>query len=168
MLVLGGPAGSGKTTVGRAVADRRGWQMLDSDAIRRDVHGVPLGVRLPPSAYTTEARHAIYREIELRAAAALDRHAGVVVTATLLPAPQGFLDAVAARRITVICWAPEEVLRRRIAQRPRDDASDATGDVAAEQLRRLRQEPATEADLVLDTSAGALADAVRAVELLLS
>ncbi len=44
VLTLGGPSGSGKGTIARAVADRLGWHLLDSGAIYRAV-GYAAGVR---------------------------------------------------------------------------------------------------------------------------
>ncbi|MEA2231595.1 MAG: uncharacterized protein QOD83_1411 [Solirubrobacteraceae bacterium] len=164
VVVIGGPAGSGKTTVGRALAGEQGWALIDSDEVRRDVHLVPRGTRLPSSAYSVQARHRIYAEIERRAAAAFHERAGVVVTATLLPAPERFLEDIGANRLVVMCHAPEAVLRERIAARPRDAASDASGDVAASQLRLFGQGAATAGvDLVIDTNTKTIAAVVREI-----
>src|SRR4026207_1510780 len=48
VVTIDGPGGSGKGTVGRRVADRLGWHLLDSGALHRLVAPAALHARLPP------------------------------------------------------------------------------------------------------------------------
>jgi len=50
MVLVGGLPGTGKTTVGTALADATGWSLLRSDEVRRN-----LGRNLGPAAYPAGA-----------------------------------------------------------------------------------------------------------------
>ncbi len=71
VLAFGGLAGVGKTTIARLLACRVGPQVpaewLSTDAVRKELAGVPWSTRLPDSFNSREARDAIYQEIRIRA-----------------------------------------------------------------------------------------------------
>ena len=108
--------------------------------MRKDLLGLPHGMRAPDEAYTLEARCRIYAELGVRAAQAL-REGSVVVDATFGDPGQreAFLDALdpAARtRLRLLaCEAPLDVRIERARERLQrgGDPSDAGPDV----VRRL-------------------------------
>lgn len=55
LVLVGGPPGTGKTTVAGAVADALGWAVLSSDRIRKEVAGLP-----PESSQRAEFEHGLY------------------------------------------------------------------------------------------------------------
>lgn len=138
LVAIGGLSGTGKSTVAREVAARYptvcGAVILRSDAIRKELAGVPLHQRLPKEAYARENSHRVYALLQERAAGLLD--AGVPV---ILDAVFGKPDErSAARRLAETAgqpfsgfWleAPLQIRMGRVSARRRD-VSDATVDVA--------------------------------------
>lgn len=68
MLIGGGP-GTGKSTLARAVAARTGWAIVDSDIVRKDLHGVDHddhAVDEHPGLYESSTSALSYQEIVRR------------------------------------------------------------------------------------------------------
>jgi predicted kinase len=112
--------------------------VLRSDVMRKRLHCVAPGDRLPPQAYRKEASRAVYDALAKRAAALAGAgHAAIVDAVFLDPAERAQIERVATDAGVPFqgLWlsAPEEVLVRRVAAR-RGDASDATPDVLRQQL----------------------------------
>lgn len=141
LVAVGGLSGTGKTTLAYGLAPDLGAApgalVLRSDILRKRLARVAETERLPPDAYTPEATHRVYGELERRAGIALAAgHAVVVdavyareeerraIEAVALQAGVGFhglwLDAAHAERAG------------RVSAR-RGDASDATAAVVAAQ-----------------------------------
>src|SRR5688500_1502895 len=147
-VVLVGMPGSGKSTVGRIVAERLGRPFVDTDALFEQVQGVPV-----PD-YLLENGEAAFREAEAAAVARACAVRGAVVGAgggaVLEP-----LNRWALWHHGVVAWldAPAEVLSARLhadpIQRPTFQPYDADrlASVQAERSGFYRA-----ADLTLDAS----------------
>jgi predicted kinase len=85
IVAFGGGAAGGKTTIAKIVAGYLGprtpatW--LNTDAIRKELAGVPWSTRLDSSHYTEEARDRVYNEVLNRAAGALGDGRSVIFDA---------------------------------------------------------------------------------------
>ena len=142
LVALGGVSGTGKSTLARELAPELGPApgavVLRSDVVRKRLHGVAPGDRLPPAAYRKEASRPVYGALAERAAVLLRAgHAAIVDAVFLDPAERAQIERV-ARAAGVpfqALWlsAPEDILMERVAAR-RGDVSDATPDVLRQQL----------------------------------
>jgi predicted kinase len=150
-VIVTGPPASGKSTVGKALADAACVAHLESDAIRpRDPEG--------HGRYDTRSRAEVYRKLG-RAAHGLD---SFVIDATFgEPAlQQAFFEAAGSvdHLAIVECDAPEGVLLDRAARRPYGAASEAGPAVTAALLERhVPFAPAGASRLRVDTTADAAA-----------
>ena len=67
LIAIGGLSGSGKTTVAEALAPYvgapPGARIVESDRIRKAMHGVPAETRLPDRAYRPEVSERVYAEM---------------------------------------------------------------------------------------------------------
>jgi uncharacterized protein len=142
LVAIGGPSGTGKSSLARrlapALGPAPGAVILRSDIVRKRLHGVASGDRLPPEAYRKEASRPVYDALAARAAALVGAgHAAIVDAAFLDPSERAQIEAVAVEAGIAFdaLWlsAPEAVLVGRVAAR-RGDASDATPEVVRRQL----------------------------------
>jgi shikimate kinase len=123
-IVLIGMMGSGKTTVGRVVAERIGWRYVDNDDVVRELAG-----REPAEIATDEGEdplHAFEAEALL---ATLGGDTRVVVgAAAWVVLDEACRDALAAEPHVVYLRARPETLRARIGSGGgrRSDATDQT------------------------------------------
>ncbi|OWV99846.1 bifunctional aminoglycoside phosphotransferase/ATP-binding protein [Rhizobium sp. R693] len=71
LLAIGGLSGSGKTTLAEALAPLvgapPGARIIESDRLRKAMHGVPSETKLPAAAYRPEISAKVYREMAWRA-----------------------------------------------------------------------------------------------------
>ncbi|HEY0123717.1 MAG TPA: AAA family ATPase [Rhizobium sp.] len=71
LIAIGGLSGSGKTTVAETLAPHvgvpPGARIIESDRIRKYMHGVPAETHLPKAAYRPEVSERVYAEMVLRA-----------------------------------------------------------------------------------------------------
>lgn len=168
LVLIGGLSGSGKTTVAQELAPQIGAApgavLLRSDTERKAVQGADPATHLAASAYTREARAAIYDRIIQRARDILKTGHSVLIDAT-------FLDADDRQKATEVAmstgialhrfWldAPSNILIDRVTAR-RGDASDADTEVVRAQY--------TNAVLPIDwkiiSAAGSIADTVAQVK----
>jgi aminoglycoside phosphotransferase family enzyme/predicted kinase len=148
LVVVCGLSGTGKSTVARMVGDITGFAAVRSDAVRKDLAGVPRFAHpegaAAESLYDAETTRATYEELRRRGRRTLRAGYGVVLDAT-------FRDPDECRRIVELardekvpvrfleCRASSaEVLRRLRARRAApNEASDADTDV----YLRQRDEP---------------------------
>jgi aminoglycoside phosphotransferase family enzyme/predicted kinase len=169
VIAVAGVSASGKSTLARALADRSGAPVLNSDVIRKSLLGLAPAERAPASAYRESVTLDVYRELGRRAG----RKAGtVIVDATfhrraLREAFREELGGGEHRLLYVECLAPAELLECRLRARDHDPdrVSDATAGVLRRQLadREPLDEVAAAAHLVM-RSDQPVDDAVAAIE----
>jgi uncharacterized protein len=144
LVAVGGLSGTGKSTIAaRLAADlgmAPGARILNSDRIRKRLHGVPAETRLPESAYRPEVSEAVYATLRQEAGQALAAGCSVIVDAVFdRPAERAAIEAMAVQAGIAFqgIWldAPTTTLLARIGAR-RNDPSDATADVLRAQLER--------------------------------
>ena len=144
LIAIGGLSGSGKTTIAEALAAHvgapPGARIVESDRVRKVMHGVTPETRLPETAYRPEVSHRVYREMAWRANLNLAAGGSVVADAV-------FDRAIDRKRIEHIAeshrlpfqgiWleAAPDLLWRRVERR-KGGPSDATIDVLEQQLQR--------------------------------
>ena len=142
LVALGGVSGTGKSTLARqlapALGPAPGAVILRSDVVRKRLHGLAPGERLPPEAYRKEASRAVYDALAARAAVVVRAgHAAIVDAVFLDPHERAQIEWVAGDAGVPFqgLWltAPEDVLVQRLRART-GDASDATPDVLRQQL----------------------------------
>jgi aminoglycoside phosphotransferase family enzyme/predicted kinase len=148
LLAIGGLSGSGKTTVAEALAAYvgapPGARIVESDRIRKALHGVPPETRLPDRAYRPEVSGKVYREMAWRAGLILSKGGSVVADAVFdRPADRERIEAQARGRglpfLGIWLDADPAVLWQRVSAR-RGGPSDATVDILSRQLERQADE----------------------------
>jgi len=148
MLVVGGLAGTGKSTLAAALADACGAELLRTDVIRQEVFGLARSGGLDDEMYSSEARNRVYQELFRRAAALHADRVSIVLDGTFSTAAliaQSRSIAVHPRSIwlAIECVCPPEVARRRIAHRLAEgrDASEARPEIHDAQRQRWETWP---------------------------
>ena len=152
LLAITGLSGSGKSALARELGNRRGWDVLSSDVVRKSLHGLAPEERataaLDRGLYAPEATRSIYAQLAADAGAALDQGTCVLLDATAQARWQRTVLADAARAhgalflLAEVC-ASEDVIRARLEARAREPGvvSDAGWDVYLAQ--KARWEPVT-------------------------
>jgi aminoglycoside phosphotransferase family enzyme/predicted kinase len=141
LIAIGGLSGTGKSTLARALGGAigapPGARILRSDVLRKRIAAVEPETRLPASAYTASASHAVYEELGRLAGCAL--LAGRAVIADAMFSQPAERDAIAATAEQAACrfdgiWLelPNDSRVDRVRARP-IDASDADAQVARAQ-----------------------------------
>jgi aminoglycoside phosphotransferase family enzyme/predicted kinase len=167
LLVVGGPSGTGKSTLAAALAEHCGAAVLRTDLIRREWFSVLDTPRADATRslattdeplYTPQARQEVYAVLFRRAAAWLAQGASVILDGTFSSAEsiQGVLRLWghgAPRLLAIQCDCPAEIARQRIAQRrlAGQDASQAGPDVHDLQRRAWQPWPKALPQMQLDT-----------------
>ena len=144
LIAIGGLSGSGKTTIAEALAAHvgapPGARIVESDRIRKAMHGVAPETRLPEKAYRPEVSVKVYHQMGWRASLILSEGGSVVADAVFDNASNRELIERAAREASVTfvgVWLHTDpsVLLQRVSAR-RESVSDATIDILARQLQR--------------------------------
>jgi predicted kinase len=144
LIAIGGLSGSGKTTVAEALAAHigppPGARIVESDRIRKAMHGVPAETRLPDKAYRPETSEKVYGEMAWRAGFILSAGGSVVADAVFdRPTDRLRIEKVARDRRLPFAglWldADPVILWQRVSER-KAGPSDATVDVLSRQLQR--------------------------------
>ncbi|MER8373956.1 AAA family ATPase [Mesorhizobium sp. M1406] len=144
LVAIGGLSGSGKTTVAEALAAHvgapPGARIVESDRIRKAMHGVPAETRLPDRAYRPEVSDRVYREMAWRAGLILAEGGSVVADAVFdRPADRDRIEKAARDRGVAVAgfWLEADplVLWQRVSER-KGGPSDATIDILSRQLQR--------------------------------
>lgn len=132
MVLVGGPPGSGKSSLAGAVARSLDAELLSTDHLRRETATVP-----PADRYRPAAREAVYRRLLTDAARHLGLGRSVVLDATWTSAAlRKEARTVAAASVAdlseLVCVVPPEVRMARVAARRSDGGgeSEATPGVA--------------------------------------
>ena len=145
LVAIGGLSGSGKTTIADALAAHLGpppgARILESDRIRKAMHGVPAQARLPDEAYRPDVSQRVYAQMASRAAALLGDGGTVLADAVFDREEDRKHIADTARNAGVPftgIWldAPAQLLRQRVSAR-RGGPSDAGIEVLEKQLARF-------------------------------
>jgi aminoglycoside phosphotransferase family enzyme/predicted kinase len=140
LIAIGGLSGTGKSSLAAALAPSFGARVLRSDVIRKRLFSVPPETRLPATAYDAAVSTQVYDRLRDQAAAALAAGYAVIIDAVALRPEErhSFATLAACEGVPFAgLWleAPAEILAARLDRR-RNDASDASAAVLAEQLRR--------------------------------
>lgn len=135
LVLVGGPPGSGKTTLAGDVADRMGYTMISSDRVRKELAGIApeSSARAPlhEGIYSHGHTRATYDEILARAESLLARGESVVLDASWTdPEDRETAASVArltsSRLVSLRCSLDEERAAARIFARTGiSDADDA-------------------------------------------
>jgi uncharacterized protein len=178
LVLVGGPPGTGKSTLARGLAAARGWTVVRSDEVRRAVGGAGpdgAGGAGPDGSggaapgflagrYRPETTAAVYRELLVRAERLLGCGESVVLDASWVDAgrrgwARDVADATGSDLVEILCRTSSDEAARRIARRSArgDDVSEATPEVGAAMARRMDPWPSA---TVVDTSDLAPGDAV--------
>ncbi len=144
VVLVCGPAASGKSTLAAELALRSGLTCLSSDAVRKSAAGVAATERAPEGAYSAAFTLLTYQALAREARRELDRCGGVIVDATCWSRAErepivGLLGDPAVTAVAVRCAVPLATALERAADRAALAArvSDATPEIAAEQHRRF-------------------------------
>ena len=142
LVAIGGLSGSGKSTLAEMLAPRigpaPGARIIESDRIRKAIHGVAPETRLPQAAYRPEISARVYQEMVWRVRLILAGGGTVIANAVFEKARNRQLIEKAAaegQRAFSAFWLHGDpaLLRRRVAKRV-GGASDATADILERQL----------------------------------
>ena len=152
--------GSGKSTLAAALAEQFGYEILQTDAVRRELLPDASGsARHNAGPYTPANRERVYDKLLSRAADVLNSEQSVVLDGTFLSAEllrrAAAVAACAQARLLVIrCQCPEEVARRRIAARLAigPSLSDARPELYDLQRHELEELPQDVPSVVIDTT----------------
>jgi hypothetical protein len=144
-----GPAGVGKTTLARTLADRLGADHVQTDAVRRELFGPPSEPSgLEGGRYSAENRAEVYRATLARADRLLSHGRSVVadgtfLTETLLRQADAIATRYQAARLFVDCHCPAEVATARIRRRRQqeDSLSEAQTDIHQRQALQQQSTP---------------------------
>ena len=143
LVLVGGPPGTGKSTIAAALADRLGWVMIRSDEVRKDLfaggHRARAEANFGEGIYDEATTAATYEAMLQRARLALTMGECVVLDASWSRArwrdqARVVADDAASDLIELRADAPLEVAIQRVRDRGAhtDDVSDATPEVTAE------------------------------------
>ncbi|HZV50832.1 MAG TPA: AAA family ATPase [Candidatus Dormibacteraeota bacterium] len=169
LVLVGGTPGTGKSTLARGLAEARGWILLRSDEVRKELADLPhrADATAPyrQGLYRPEHTAATYRELLQRARTALEQGESAVIDASWSDRAWRRAAAEVATETTstltqIRCTTSPELATARIAARRAagTDPSDATPELAVALAEDFAAWP--EATIV-DTS-GTIADSLRA------
>src|SRR4051794_3353985 len=126
LLVMVGAPGSGKSYLGRILSAALGAELIQTDAVRKEL--------FPDPSYTSAEASSVYTACHTRIAAALAKGRRVVFDGTNLREKRRrtlyqLADRAQAPALVVVAYASEETIRARLQHRAAggdpDDQSDA-------------------------------------------
>ncbi len=174
LVVMCGPSGTGKSTIGGALAARIGAAMISSDAVRKRLVGVDPHTRVPEAyragLYAPEMTERTYEEMRRRAGAHLAAGHAVVLDATHSRADDRAAAVSLARAagvpvLIVSLTLSDDAALARIEQRRVGTltTSDATPEVYRRQVEQFEPPRQAEGPLIVMDAAddvGALVDRI--------
>lgn len=142
LVLVGGPPGTGKSTVAGILADAAEVVVLSSDELRKDLAGRPRTERLGDDAYGAAARGAVYDVMLARARTLLEHGESVVLDATWgdaswRDAARALADETRSRLVALRCDAPADEVARRVSARASSGAGAGASDADPEVAARL-------------------------------
>jgi uncharacterized protein len=161
LIVIGGLPGTGKTTVAEMMSAHCSWTVLSSDAIRREIGGVPSREQAyGEGSHDPAVTKRTYDTLLRRAKAALSLGESVILDAsfadeTWRAAARELANQTHAALVELCCVAPAAVANQRISRRRQHVAphqtllSDATPAIAATMAEHFSLWPTA---VVLDTT----------------
>ncbi len=167
LVIVCGLSGTGKSTMSHLIQYRTGFEMLNSDRIRKSIAGVPetthASAPYGSDIYNPAFDRLTYETLLARARACLRDGRGVIIDATF-KRPEDRNAALEAGRqfgipvLFVECQASEQEVMRRLRDRTQKgtDPSDATEEVYRHQRAEFVQisEIPSRRRVVVDTGAG--------------
>jgi aminoglycoside phosphotransferase family enzyme/predicted kinase len=140
IVIVCGLAGTGKSTIAKAIANRVGLEVFNSDVIRKRLAGLEpterAGAAYRAAIYDDRSTERTYDALLAEAEKSLDEGKGVIIDATFKnPAYRRRFAEMGERRgvpiLIVECRASEEEVMRRLIERGRrpGEVSDATPEV---------------------------------------
>lgn len=162
LVLVGGAPATGKTTIARRLSDEKGWTLLRSDVVRKELACMPPTERattaLDEGMYTRDARTRIYDVMLARARALLQSGECVVLDASWSdPDWRARAEAVATETasdlVALHCVAPPELAAARASARSTEgrDPSDADARLAVALAERFTPWPEA---ITVDTTDG--------------
>jgi aminoglycoside phosphotransferase family enzyme/predicted kinase len=159
VLLVRGTSGSGKSTIAAALTESFGAVWISTDAVRRHMIKDGAFTGDGTARYLPENRAAVYERLFRGAEEHLRDAQSVVLDGTFLTADLCRRVAAIARShraqlLAVNCHCPEEVARRRIAQRlaAGGSSSEAHPELVAEQRRAQEPLPEGVVHCLIDTT----------------
>lgn len=174
MVLVGGPVGTGKSTLATQLAERHDLVLLRTDEIRKDIAGVGHDTSMAAAPgqgpYRPERVAAVYAEAVRRAGRLMALGESVVLDASWSDAGEraaarAAAHAAGARTVELCCHAPEDVAEARVTERMRRGGAVSDADIAVARSMRRAFAPWPEAHVV-DTT-GAVDDARAAASAML-
>lgn len=136
IALIGGGPGTGKTTIANTLAEQLEWSVIDTDTLRKDLHGIDHDdhdVARHPELYSAASTARTYERLIEQAAMLLAGGRSVILDATWSDAARrdqarSMAALHGAEVVEFECHVDPLVARRRIEARLADgtDASDAT------------------------------------------
>jgi predicted kinase len=159
VIVVGGLAGTGKSTLATALADALGAELLRTDVFRQDIFDTGSNpVEADSGIYRLESRERVYDELFRRAAALHGDRISVVLDGTfsteaLLHKARDLASHPRSVFLAIECICPQKVAHERIERRLTEarDASDARPEIHDIQRMRWETWPADVPQLRVDS-----------------
>jgi gluconokinase len=115
VIILMGVSGSGKTTIGKRLAEALGWRFLEGDDFHPPANVAKMAAGTP---LTDEDRLPWLQQLRGLITDALARQENAVLACSALKQSyQRMLTVEASRERWVYLWAPREVIASRLAKR---------------------------------------------------
>ncbi|HEY9522964.1 MAG TPA: AAA family ATPase [Thermopolyspora sp.] len=158
LVLVGGPPGTGKSTLANALADRLGYPLLGSDRIRKELAGIapeqPAPAPFGEGIYSHEWTERTYTELLSRAEKLLHYGEPVIVDASWIDtahraAAERVARITSSDLVALRCTALRQVIAERLAHRT-GGISDADQAIATALTARMPPWPEA---IEIDTSA---------------
>jgi len=157
LVLVHGLPGTGKSTIAQTIGEQLGFELLQTDVVRRSVFGPSSGQPgFNEGRYRPENRLRVYESMHEQAASLLGNGASVVLDGTYLAASLRHEAAELAKQhhaeiLAVHCQCPDEIAGQRINARARGGTSFSETRPEFFDRQRQAEEPDVRS-LVVDTS----------------
>ena len=149
LIVVRGLSGRGKSVLSEALAESLGFDLLQTDVIRREQYGLDAApASYGQAKYETEARSRVYDELFRRAAEKLQRNISVILDGAFLAfslrqTAQAVAEQNGAKCFLLHCDCRPELARQRVLDRQAKGGcvSEIQPEMLAEQASREEADP---------------------------